>query len=229
MAHTLRCILWLAFVALAAAWQEAQAAPRSRQKAYDAPFYWTAAAGNIALAGDPELFQGHLDELAMAGGMGQRLRPNLAVAVEFEFYSGRLDADPQVVLFGSVADHYVLDAGALGLALVAEVPRGKVRPFAGASGGLFMAKIVRHGTSIFFPFQGTVDDDRDLSLAFALNAGVAFQFTSKDSVTIEFRRLFARSNFPAISDESVDLGGNLILVGYRREFSFVAPSARPRP
>ena len=213
-------ILGLATVALAAAGLDAQAAPPPRTRGQEHEFHWTVAAGSLSLSANPDLFQGDRRQFSLAGGFGQRIRPYLSLDLGLLYYSGRIDAPPLVSVFGSAADHYDLEAGVLTMGLQVEAPRGSVRPFAGAAGGLYLSKIVRHGTAIFFPFTGTVDEDKDVSPALTLDAGLAFRLARQSSLTIEYRRLFGHARFDNVSDDPIDLGGNLVLLGYRHEFVY---------
>ncbi len=207
--------------------QEGAAAPQSAASG-DHAFYWTAAAGTFRVNENSDLFGADRDQLLLSGGMAQRKRQGLSLDFQLLLYEGRIDAPPSPPpIFGSIADHYDLTAGLMAFGVQWEVPRGPVRPFGGATGGVYLTKIKRTGQ--VFGIPGTVDEERDVSPALSLDAGFAFILAPKHSLTLKYRRLFAKVHLDAISPDDVDLGGGAVLLGYRHAFDFIPPSPRSRP
>lgn len=206
--------VFTAAVPRGAAWS---AAPGGPLRAQSPSFYWMASAGNY----DADDNAGQLDDergqFGLSGGLGWRLRPAFALDFEIGLYAAEFDAPPVGGLFVTISDVYDLETTViLGTARI-ELPVGRVRPFAGAGAGLFLTELKRPASFLGVP--GFAAREKDAVPGLSLNAGLALVLTPEASITFEYRRMYVSADFGGLTDGDVDVGGALVLAGFRYTFS----------
>lgn len=180
-------------------------------------FSWMAAAGTYNADDNPGQLDGEHGQFGLSGGLSYRMRPVFALDFEFLAYSADYDAPPAPSgPFVTISDEYNLETTAILVTARVERPAGRLRPFAGAGAGLFLAEIKRRASFLGIP--GISQSEKEAVPGLSLGAGLALALTSRGSITFEYRQLFVSADFGPMTGGRVDLGGSLVLAGYRHQF-----------
>jgi opacity protein-like surface antigen len=145
------------------------------------------------------------------GNIGYRYSKHLRFEVDFQDIEQQCDTPPTVVpfLFGSVDS--TTDISSLGFAGVAKLvmPLGRFEPYVGAGVGFYYSTLTIDGTFLGIPVD--YEEETDASVGHQLLAGFDIWISEKRSLGFEYRRLFLKSSFGAITNGEVDIGGSSLM------------------
>ena len=96
------------------------------------------------------------------------------------------------------------------LVLKAALPIGPLRPYVGASAGLFESSLSSK--------DGPNDSKEDWGFGYQLLAGADFFLLRRHSLGVEFRRAFLRADFGKVTGGEQSFGGDILALAYRYWF-----------
>lgn len=180
-------------------------------------WYMSVSGGALNAKDNPGQLESPGSGLALGFAAGYRYSRYIDLEIEMPLFYSRYDTPATVVppLFGSVSSRS--DVSTLGVVgnVIFSVRSPSLRPFAGVGGGLYFSRF--SVTAQTFGYPGTYETD-DSNFGYQWFAGVDLPLGGGSWLGLEYRQLNLTANFGTVTNGEIDLGGQFILLNYRRGF-----------
>lgn len=154
--------------------------------------------------------------VAVGVGGGQRRGPSLALEADVLFDARDYDvATSSAGLFGRIDDLELTSSIAV-FSVKGIYPISRFEPFVGAGAGLSYSELELTGS--FFGFPGTFEKENSFDLVFQLIVGMDIVVSERSNFGLELRSIEASADYGQLSGGSVDIGGRLLSLAYKRHF-----------
>jgi hypothetical protein len=196
----------------------ATAAPDSTNAALFKPGGWSfnVYAGRYDVAEEPQ-FVGIRNKYALGVGVNADLAsyPHLGLDLELFFVNRDYDTPVGPPLWGTIDNDTSVQTVAFLVGARAFYPaNGHVRAYVSAGLGYFQTRMVVSGSVFGFP---GIYEDTDSSLEPYFGAGVGYVFGAW-GLSVDLRHFTLDGNFSGFNISNANLGGDLLLVGWKYTF-----------
>lgn len=115
--------------------------------------------------------------------------------------------------FTVISDTMTLTSAGLAGTVALGQAVGAFEVYGGVGAGLYLSTMRLHGSTLGFPGS---HDERDSGFGFSIFAGMSLQTGTQTRLGIELRRLELDADFGLLSSGNMPIGGNFVLLTYRR-------------
>lgn len=170
-------------------------------------------AGRYDVSEEPQ-FIGVRNKYALGVGMGAELAnyPYLGLDLELMFANREYDTPIGPPLWGTIDNDTRVETSALLVGARAYYPaNGSLRAYVSAGLGFFRTRMVVSGSVVGFP--GTYEDS-DSSVEPYYGLGISYKFDNW-GLSVDYRHFELKGNFSGFNISNANLGGNMLLAGWR--------------